>query len=435
MSASKDPGQSVKKRGGGREKAKAFLRKVVSRIAGKRGRRAVDSAGSSSVFPEASHVPVALTAPVVPKVPVVAGIPVAPVVPGVAEVPKVPVAPAVPKVLVVPEVPAAPAVAPATPASSSAATVEPPFAPFGAGRLVLLEIDPCRILAYWDVPPRAIAGARRRAGDDLAVETIRFHEVSLVDFDGTNARETFDVAVGSARGNYYVSLGAPGKALTAEVGVRGADGRFAPVTRSNVLSLPPDAESPYFDDRRRRVTGVASPLWRPRRVECFAGAGFGERAADAALSSVTEEEGEGEGEGGRSVGGAQAFGGARGTGLHRGEAATGAIEAAPPRAAAAVSQRGEVSPELPSPGWGRTGTQGTPVEGLPGANPSSESLPGAARPVSTLKIQADIVIYGRAPPGIEVVIDGAPVQVKADGTFDLRFALPALPPRPEGGSR
>jgi hypothetical protein len=44
-----------------------------------------------------------------------------------------------------------------------------------------------------------------------------------------------------------------------------------------------------------------------------------------------------------------------------------------------------------------------------------------------LEVRADVVIYGRAAPGAEVVIDGTPVKVRGDGTFDLRFSLPVKP--------
>jgi hypothetical protein len=55
-------------------------------------------------------------------------------------------------------------------------------------------------------------------------------------------------------------------------------------------------------------------------------------------------------------------------------------------------------------------------------------------PAPHLEVQADILIHGRAPAGSEVIIDGVPVRVRADGTFDLRLALPgdpAAPPREE----
>jgi hypothetical protein len=40
------------------------------------------------------------------------------------------------------------------------------------------------------------------------------------------------------------------------------------------------------------------------------------------------------------------------------------------------------------------------------------------------------VIYGTARPGTEVIIDGVPVEVRGDGTFDVRFSLP--PPGTSG---
>ncbi|MBI4602074.1 MAG: hypothetical protein HY721_08945, partial [Planctomycetes bacterium] len=79
----------------------------------------------------------------------------------------------------------------------------------------------------------------------------------------------------------------------------------------------------------------------------------------------------------------------------------------------------------------------------------AEGVSSHERPVQDerprIEVRADIVIYGRAKPGTEVVIDGIVVPVRPDGTFDLRFALPARRPEeapepagpggPPGGAR
>ncbi|MBN1443668.1 MAG: hypothetical protein JXA90_13245, partial [Planctomycetes bacterium] len=44
------------------------------------------------------------------------------------------------------------------------------------------------------------------------------------------------------------------------------------------------------------------------------------------------------------------------------------------------------------------------------------------------EIHADIVLYGRAEPGSQWWIDGHLVTAREDGTFELRFSLPARDP-------
>ncbi|MGQ9591019.1 MAG: hypothetical protein ACUVYA_12070, partial [Planctomycetota bacterium] len=64
-----------------------------------------------------------------------------------------------------------------------------------------------------------------------------------------------------------------------------------------------------------------------------------------------------------------------------------------------------------------------------GELPSSAEVSSFAKPVPPerpyLEVRADVVIYGVAEPGSRLVIDGVAVPVRDDGTFDVRFSLPA----------
>ena len=51
-----------------------------------------------------------------------------------------------------------------------------------------------------------------------------------------------------------------------------------------------------------------------------------------------------------------------------------------------------------------------------------------------IELHADVIVYGRARPGAAVWVSGLRVQVRPDGTFEARFALPAASPA-GGGTR
>jgi hypothetical protein len=65
----------------------------------------------------------------------------------------------------------------------------------------------------------------------------------------------------------------------------------------------------------------------------------------------------------------------------------------------------------------------SPIES-PSSPSSASFVPRKRDERPRLHIQADIVIYGETQPGTEVIIDGIPVDVRSDGTFDLRLAVP-----------
>jgi len=320
-------------------------------------------------------------------------------------------------------------------AADAPASAERPFEPFSDCRIVLLDLDPRRAFAYWDVDQRALDEARRRARDSRAPEVIRCWAWPSVEAGASPGREapppgvpSFDIVVQSARGNYYIELQHPGQTLAAELGVRGSNGRFAVVARSNIVTLPRDSESLHYDDRRRRVSGLPSPLWAPRRTPPEAlRTGWG---ADAALSTGSADDASPlavEADAGASPASSAGTGSAASVQTARGaptEAlpATGEEWAAASRVPASAFEAAEI---------GATLHEGIdtepPMEAVASAwsgSVASESRPRSA-PRAKLEIHADIVVYGRAPPGTEVLIDGLPVEVRSDGTFDLRFALPA----------
>lgn len=135
------------------------------------------------------------------------------------------------------------------------------FNPIESSSLTLMEIDPWNIHAYWNIDTAEIARARARLpgkGRD-AVLLLRFTDISPR-LDGTAPHEQFDIEVNLASTNWYVNLWRDARHYSAELGLRGAEGAFISLLRSNVVATPRAGPSPELDFRELEIRA-------PRAVE------------------------------------------------------------------------------------------------------------------------------------------------------------------------
>ena len=313
---------------------------------------------------------------------------------------------------------------------------------YGRTRLTLVEIEPHWVHAYWEVTVEDHAKAVKHCGAqaEQAAWVLRFYDVSGIRFDGANARDTFDVPVDLSAGNWYVNLWAGGKSYCAEIGLRAPDGAFAAVSRSGVVDVPADAESPRLETEWMKVEAasgktkpapeplpqhapsastaaetISAPPQTPPENNPALGAVPAETASPSAVGAMPEE--------------------------------SPLPTVAPPPAGAPAGLndtdfRYAQLLEPPGPAAAETiapASQEAPPSGQPGEaqemSPSSHSVGrfgtssgafGEAGPAPSIKLElnADIIIYGRAAPGQTVEVCGRMVRVNADGTFSVRMALP-----------
>jgi hypothetical protein len=122
---------------------------------------------------------------------------------------------------------------------------------YGQTRLVLMEVDPHLVHAYWEVTPadRKAAAKRLRAENNPVPWVLRFYEIAASESGGRRLRGHFDVPVDLAPGNWYVSLPAAGKSYCAELGPISGSSRFHAACRSNAVNLPRPEVSPRFQPR------------------------------------------------------------------------------------------------------------------------------------------------------------------------------------------
>ncbi|MCS6771779.1 MAG: DUF4912 domain-containing protein [Kiritimatiellae bacterium] len=112
--------------------------------------------------------------------------------------------------------------------------------------LVLLEINPHRSHAYWNIDVADFRRAAEAAGDPNPPLLLRVHDITGVNFDGTNSNSFFDLQVQGLQGHWYVDLWQDGRTYIGEIGLRRPDGRLEILARSNPVSTPIASESPHY---------------------------------------------------------------------------------------------------------------------------------------------------------------------------------------------
>jgi len=145
---------------------------------------------------------------------------------------------------------------------------------YGKTRLALLEVDPFCVHAYWEITEKDLVLARKKLGQaaEEAKQVLRIYDVTGVDFDGANANYQWDIEFEAGIRNRYINLSSPKRALVAEIGLRGANGEFVPLARSNLVQTPPAKGPSIYEEKWllvkgdfeevRAVTGQTQPAGR-----------------------------------------------------------------------------------------------------------------------------------------------------------------------------
>jgi hypothetical protein len=130
--------------------------------------------------------------------------------------------------------------------------------PVQATGLTLLEVDPWRVHAYWNLPEAELAAARARlAGTGELV--LRFSDISPQTGVSATPHGRFDIQVRGARNTWYVDLWRDAKHYSADLGLRGADGAFEVLARSNEVFTPRASPSPELAFSQLEVRPPAAP--------------------------------------------------------------------------------------------------------------------------------------------------------------------------------
>src|SRR5512147_2803532 len=95
--------------------------------------------------------------------------------------------------------------------------------PFQGCELLLVDVDPYQLHAFWSVPLSAIQTAQQRLGlaSEQASMVLRLFDLSRA---GGDDGTPFDVPVGGLQSQCYIDIWGKGRRLRGELGLLAADG-------------------------------------------------------------------------------------------------------------------------------------------------------------------------------------------------------------------
>jgi hypothetical protein len=133
---------------------------------------------------------------------------------------------------------------------------------YGRTQLTLMEVDPHRVHAFWEVTRADREAAKRRlnSGAARAPWVLRVHEATPPGSGRPHAPRHFDVPVDLAPGNWYVDVPTDGCVYEAELGLITDSGRFEPACKSNAVRVPRSGLSERYAPRWLEVTDGYSVL-------------------------------------------------------------------------------------------------------------------------------------------------------------------------------
>jgi hypothetical protein len=101
---------------------------------------------------------------------------------------------------------------------------------YGEDGITLMTVDPRGLFTYWEVREETIARYK-------GTLTLRVYDVTGVDFDGTNAKSSFDIPATQKIGSWYIGV-SPEREFIVDIGMIDPSGNFIVVARSNKVSTP-----------------------------------------------------------------------------------------------------------------------------------------------------------------------------------------------------
>ncbi len=107
--------------------------------------------------------------------------------------------------------------------------------PIETHELVLIDVDPRHLHAFWAVPPAAVEAARKTLAEmgDTAPLVLRIHE-----WTDDRPGPAFDIEVVGLQGQSYIDVWDEVRRYRATLGLRGANGSLAPLVASSPVELP-----------------------------------------------------------------------------------------------------------------------------------------------------------------------------------------------------
>jgi len=250
--------------------------------------------------------------------------------------------------------------------------------------IVLMEVNPTRLHAYWTVTPSSVEDARVRAGVTGAKAPMVLRTYAVDAQGARRPRSAFDTEVQGLTSSIYVDVWGEARRYSAELGLRGDDGGFVGLVESAPVTLPSEpsitADEP---EPEPPATDAVSPAIDESAVEDWVLTPFPYPLVDDTSSEPMIPEHEG-----------------------------GAEVSGDPTPNEPESTE-EASPAAPADD-----------DPLALENVLTLSSHALGRGDVQLEINAELRIYGRAKPGSDLHLFGRPVRLRPDGSFSITRPLP-----------
>jgi len=140
---------------------------------------------------------------------------------------------------------------------------------YGSTKIVLMVRDPYWLHAYWEIAEDVSETVTSALGPDgwyTSTRALRVHDVTDVEFDGSNARRTIHIDINNDANNWYISVDRPNRAYCAELGLVSPEGRFVLLSRSNVVRTPRAGVSEVIDEEWMTISAIERYYPQPARL-------------------------------------------------------------------------------------------------------------------------------------------------------------------------
>lgn len=238
---------------------------------------------------------------------------------------------------------------------------------YGDTKIVAMVRDPRWIFAYWEVSHEKKT-ILSKMGLDVKRLILRIYDITNVVFDGFNANSFFEIETNESTDNWYINLPGAARTWCIDLGVKTSDGSFILIARSNTVVTP--REMPLLSEQPQQQPGRES-VWIPseqmfRKMRKIAEGAFSLDAPESGESSSGNR----------------------------------------PQAA----------------GFGISSDTFSPSSDI---FSSLSPVPGSdSKKTFRLIVNTELIVFGATEPDAKLTIQGKPVQLRPDGTFSIRFALP-----------
>ncbi len=158
--------------------------------------------------------------------------------------------------------------------------------------MCLMPKNPQWTYAYWEITPGKLEELKAQHGDKIngSKPTIRVYDVSLKEFDGTNANSYFDLELPHDSKDWFIGGLNPKASYIADYGFKTESGEFITALRSNAIETASDTISNNIDEEWMIVEEYFKKiLERSSRGRIVNGKWIGGMGASGAMLGSSEE--------------------------------------------------------------------------------------------------------------------------------------------------